>query len=109
LPVAPGQSLPNRLKQLVAGNGGARFAPPERDAVLSPKYMYGPERWPYFGGPGWIDELQPALLRHPAFEGAGAKMVQRMAHVQGFVVDVRPRTPQARRRAAHVGCVLPRG
>jgi hypothetical protein len=102
LPVAPGQSLSNRLKQLVAGNGGARFAPPERDAVLAPKYVYGAERWPYFGGPGWLEELEPALLRHPAFEGAGAKIVQRMARLHAFVVDVRPRTPQARRKLAQI-------
>jgi hypothetical protein len=98
LPVAPGQSLANRLKQLVVGKEGARFAPPERDAVLAPKFVYGPDRWPYFGGPGWIDELQPALLRHPAFEGSRQGIVRRMAHLHAFVVDVRPRTPQARRQ-----------
>jgi hypothetical protein len=98
LPVAPGQSLANRLKQLFVGSGAARFAPPERDAVLAPRYVYGSERWPYFGGPGWLDELQPALLRHPAFEGSPAKIIERMAHLHAFVVDVRPRTPQARRR-----------
>jgi hypothetical protein len=98
LPVAPGQSLANRLKQLFVGSGGARFAPPERDAVLSPKYVYGPERWPYFGGPGWLDDLEPALLRHPAFEGSARKVVQRAAHLHAFVVDMRPRTPQAKRR-----------
>jgi hypothetical protein len=98
LPVAPGQSLANRLKQLFIGSGGARFAPPERDAVLSPKYVYGPERWPYFGGPGWLDDLEPALLRHPAFEGSTRKVVQRAAHLHAFVVDMRPRTPQAKRR-----------
>jgi hypothetical protein len=98
LPVAPGQSLADRLKQLFVVRGGARFAPPERGARLSAKYVYGPERWPYFGGPGWLDELLPALLRHPAFEGATGKLVERMAHLHAFVVDRRPRTPQARRR-----------
>jgi hypothetical protein len=97
LQVVPGQSLANRLRQLVVGKKGARFAPPEPDAVLGPKYAYGPERWPYFGGPGWIEELQPALLRHPAFEGGPERVVRRMAHLHAFVVDVRPRTPQARR------------
>ncbi len=100
LPVAPGQSLAHRLKQLVVGSGGARFAPPEHGAVLSPKYVYGPERWPYFGGPGWLDDLQPALLRHPAFEGGPPTIVRRAAHLHAFVVDMRPRTPQARRRLA---------
>jgi hypothetical protein len=103
LPVAPGQSLSNRLKQLFVGSGGARFAPPEQGAaVLSPKYVYGPERWPYFGGPGWLDDLQPALLRHPALEGASPKIVRRAAHLHAFVVDMRPRTPQARRRLTSI-------
>jgi hypothetical protein len=91
LPVAPGQSLANRLKQLFVGSGGARFAPPERDAVLSAKYVYGP-------GPGWLDDLEPALLRHPAFEGSRRTLVRRAAHLHAFVVDMRPRTPQAKRR-----------
>jgi hypothetical protein len=60
--------------------------------------VYGPERWPYFGGPGWLDELEPALLRHPAMEGASERVVKRMAHLHAFVVDRRPRTPQARRQ-----------
>jgi hypothetical protein len=102
LPVAPGQSLANRLRQMFVRRGGARFAPPERDAVLANKHVYGPERWPYFGGPGWIDELEPGLLRHPAFEGSGAQVVRRMAHLHAFVVDVRPRTPQAKRRLEQV-------
>ena len=29
-------------------------------------------------------------------------MVERMAHLHAFVVDMRPRTPQARRRLAQV-------
>ncbi len=103
LPVAPGQSLTNRLKQLFVGKEGARFAAPERDMVLATKYVYGPERWPYFGGPGWLDELQPALLRHPAFEGTSERVARRMAHLHAFVVDMRPRTPQARRRLTQVG------
>jgi hypothetical protein len=100
LPVAPGQSLAHRLKQLFVGRGGARFAAPERGAVLASKYVYGPGRWPYFGGPGWLDDLQPALLRHPAFEGSSPPLVRRAAHLHAFVVDVRPRSPQARRRLA---------
>jgi len=102
LPVAPGQSLADRLRQMFVRRGGARFAPPDRDMVLARRFVYGPERWPYFGGPGWIDELQPALLRHPCFEGSRRKIVERMAHLHAFVVDTRPRTPQARRRVARV-------
>jgi hypothetical protein len=98
LPVAPGQSLAHRLKQLFVGTGGARFAAPEHGAVLASKYVYGPGRWPYFGGPGWLDDLRPGLLRHPAFEGASPRLVRRAAHLHAFVVDMRPRSPQARRR-----------
>jgi hypothetical protein len=102
LPVAPGQSLTDRLKQLAFGKGGARFSTPtpETGARLAAKYVYGPERWPYFGGPGWLEELEPALLRHPAMEGASERVVKRMAHLHAFVVDRRPRTPQARRGLA---------
>jgi hypothetical protein len=100
LPVAPGQSLADRLKQMVMVRGGARFATPQEGARLSAKYVYGPDRWPYFGGPGWLDELEPALLRHPALEGAAERVVKRMAHLHAFVVDMRPRTPQARRSLA---------
>ncbi len=100
LPVAPGQSLGDRLKAMLTRNGGARFAPPEHGARLASKYVYGPGRWPYFGGPGWLDDLEPALLRHPSFEGASPKLVRRAAHLHAFVVDRRPRTPQARRRLA---------
>ena len=102
LQVAPGQSLTNRLRGMLL-RGGARFAPPERGAVLAKRYVYGPGRWPYFGGPGWVDELAPALLRHPAFEGGPPMLVHRAAHLHAFVVDVRPRTPQARRRLAQAG------
>ncbi len=97
LPVAPGQSLADRLKQMVVAKGAARYATPQKGARLAAKYVYGPDRWPYFGGPGWLDELEPALLRHPALEGAAERVVKRMAHLHAFVVDMRPRTPQARR------------
>jgi hypothetical protein len=103
LPVAPGQSLSNRLKQMFVRSKespGARFEAPEQGAVLAAKYVYGPERWPYFGGPGWLDDLQPALLRHPAFEGTPERVARRMSHLHAFVVDMRPRTPQARRKLA---------
>lgn len=62
------------------------------------RFVYGPERWPYFGGPGWSDELLPALLRRPGFDGSETKLLPRLARMHAFVVDVRPRTPQARRR-----------
>ena len=103
LPVAPGQSLAHRLKQMLFVKGGLRFAPPAAGARLADKFVYGPGRWPYFGGPGWIDELAPALLRHPAFEGSTGAVIKRMAHLHAFVVDRRPRTPQARRRLAIAG------
>ena len=57
-----------------------------------------PRSWPYFGGEGWTDELLPALLRHPGFDGATTKLLPRIAHLHAFVVDVRPRNPQGKRR-----------
>jgi hypothetical protein len=60
-------------------------------------FVYGPTRWPYFGGPGWSDELLPAILRSPGLQGSKVAAL-RVAPMHAFVVDLRPRTPQARRR-----------
>jgi hypothetical protein len=101
LQVAPGQSLLDRTRQLVRqARGDVRFTAQERGAKLAERFVYGPERWPYFGGDGWVDELFPALLRHPGFDGSASKLRSRLAHLHAFVVDVRPRTPQARRKLA---------
>jgi hypothetical protein len=99
LPVSPGQSLLDRARQLV-GNRRARFDGDVGEAKLASRFVYGPERWPYFGGPGWVDELFPAIIKHPGFEGMQGRWRSRVAHLHAFVVDVRPRTPQARRKLA---------
>jgi hypothetical protein len=90
LAAGPGQDLVKALKQLGVITG--RIVPP------SDRYVYGPARWPYFGGPGWRDELFPALSRLLSFERAAGRFIERLAHLHAFVVDMRPRTPQARRR-----------
>jgi hypothetical protein len=101
LQVAPGQSLFDRARQLLGQRRtDLRFTADEQGAKLAERFVYGAAKWPYFGGPGWTDELEPALLRHPAFEGAPARLGRRVAHLHAFVVDMRPRTPQARRRLA---------
>jgi hypothetical protein len=103
LQVSAGQSLADRARQLLRQRRGhVKFTATEEGAALAEKFVYGPDRWPYFGGPGWVDELMPALLRHPGFDGTRSKLVARLAHLHAFVVDVRPRTPQARRRALQV-------
>jgi hypothetical protein len=103
LQVAPGQSLLDRARQLVSRRRGkVRFTALEQGVQLAERFVYGPDRWPYFGGPGWVDELFPALLRHPGFDGTPWRLRSRVAHLHGFVVDVRPRTPQARRKLAQV-------
>ena len=33
-------------------------------------FLYGPGRFPFFGGDGWTEELEPALRRHPNLEGS---------------------------------------
>jgi hypothetical protein len=99
LPVSPGQSLLDRARQL-AGDRRARFSGDVEEAKLASRFVYGPERWPYFGGPGWVDELFPAIIKHPGFEGMRGRLRPRVAHLHAFVVDVRPRTPQARRKLA---------
>lgn len=97
--VSAGQSLTSRAGQLLfAKKADAPLTDVEKKAALAAKYVYGAERWPYFGGEGWHEELLPALLTHPTFEGARTSIRARAAHLHAFVVDVRPRTPQARRR-----------
>jgi hypothetical protein len=101
LQVAPGQTLLDRARQLLRqARGEMRFTAQEQGARLAARFVYGVDRWPYFGGDGWIDELWPALLRHPGFDGTATRMARRIAHLHAFVVDTRPRTPQARRRLA---------
>ena len=104
LQVSPGQSLLDRARQLFAQRRSElRFTAGDEGASLAERFVYGPAKWPYFGGEGWHDELQPALLRHPAFEGAKQNVGRWMAHLHAFVVDMRPRTPQARRRLTQAG------
>lgn len=100
LQVAPGQSLSDRIKRMASASG-FKFTDSHEEATLAAKFVYGAGRWPYFGGPGWVDELLPALLSHPCFEGASRRVRARTSHLHGFIVDVRPRTPQQRRRLEH--------
>jgi hypothetical protein len=100
LQVSAGQSLTDRLKKMISVKKAAfSFTDTPDNSKLAEKYVYGDGRWPYFGGPGWVDELLPGLLKHPCFEGAQSKVVRsHTAHLHGFVVDMRPRTPRERRR-----------
>ncbi len=103
LQVSAGQSLLDRAKQLFKQRKkNVAFTAVEEGAKLAESFVYGPECWPYFGDDNWADELMPALLRHPGFDGTKMKASHRVAHLHGFVVDMRPRTPQARRRLAQV-------
>jgi len=99
LQVSPGQSLTDRIKRMV-GASGFKFTDSPEESQVATKFVYGPDRWPYFGGPGWTDDLLPGLLRHPCFEGASERVRARAAHLHAFVVDMRPRNPQGRRRLA---------
>lgn len=103
LQVSAGQSLADRTKQLFRQKkGNVEFTASSQGVALAEKFVYGAERWPYFGGPGWVDELFPALLRHPGFDGTKSRLEPYLAHLHAFVVDCRPRTPQARRKLAAV-------
>jgi len=103
LPVSPGQSLLDRAKRLWTTRAkDVEFAGSGKNGVLAKNFVYGPERWPYFGGPGWSDELLPALDRHVSFEGKTGRVGALTAHLHAFVIDTRPRTPQARRRLEQV-------
>ena len=104
LQVAPGQSLLHRARQLVGQRRAeVRFTADESSATLAERFVYGGSKWPYFGGDGWADELEPALRKHPSFERVRPNLGRHLAHLHAFVVDTRPRTPQARRRLAQAG------
>jgi hypothetical protein len=99
LQVSPGQSLTDRLRKMTSKRFQFTGAP--EDGKVADRFVYGAERWPYFGGPGWVEELMPALLKHPCLEGARSPVVRRRsAHLHAFVVDMRPRTPRQRRHLA---------
>ena len=102
LQVSAGQSLTDRLRRMTSAKK-FQFTDTPEESQLAERFVYGDGRWPYFGGDGWVDELLPALLKHPAFEGARSKIVRRRsAHLHAFVVDMRPRTPRQRRSLAQV-------
>lgn len=52
---------------------GARFrrgpAPAAPAAPGQEPFLYGPGRFPFLGGAGWDEELEPALRRHPNLDG----------------------------------------
>ena len=50
---------------------GPAAAPPAAGAAEP--FLYGPGRFPFFGGDGWSSELEPALRRHPNFEGSRSR------------------------------------
>lgn len=101
LQVSAGQSLSDRIRRIVSvKKKDLTFTDTPEESQVANKYVYGDGRWPYFGGPGWTDELLPGLLKHPCFEGAPDNVRRRTAHLHGFVVDMRPRTPRERRKLA---------
>ncbi|HQR44983.1 MAG TPA: hypothetical protein PLB02_05125 [Thermoanaerobaculia bacterium] len=60
---------------------GRRFrrgpaAPPSAETVEP--FLYGPGRYPFFGGTGWAEEMEPALRRHPNLEGSRFRVLARL-------------------------------
>lgn len=101
LQVSPGQSLADRAKKLVLSRRKAvTFTADAAQAPeLARRFVYGADRWPYFGDDGFDDELGPALKRHPSFDRLATSRWKALAgHLHAFLVDVSPRTPQQRRR-----------
>lgn len=99
LQVSPGQSLLDRAKKLVrTARGGLTFTATSAGSELAQKFVYGPEDWPYFRGDSFERELGPALARHPNFEHARPSLQARAGHLHAFAVDMRPGSPQARRK-----------
>jgi hypothetical protein len=92
LQVAPGQTLKDRLVRLFGRRETVGFSSDPHSATVARRFVFGPEKWPYFGGEGWFDELLPALLKHPGFDGVSNPLLaHRLAHLHAFVVDRRGR------------------
>jgi hypothetical protein len=72
LSVEPGETLlTGTLSRLPFGGRFRRG--PAAAALPAPgeeAFLYGPGRFPFFGGDGWADELLPAIRRHPNLEGS---------------------------------------
>lgn len=102
LHVSPGQKLTDRAKGLVNKSDQVAFGLQRTDVKMADRFVYDGARWPYFGGPGWQEELMPALLKHPSFEGSKAKLKAYTGHLHAFLVDVAPRTRQAKLRLKQV-------
>ena len=60
--------LTGTLSRLPFGRRFRRGPAPEAPAAGEP-FLYGPGRFPFLGGDGWADELEPALKRHPNLDG----------------------------------------
>lgn len=43
-------------------------------------FVYGPGRFPFLGGPGYREEILPALRRHPVFDGSPRFLAAAFAH-----------------------------
>ena len=60
--------LTGTLSRLPFGGRFRRGPAAEAPAGGEP-FLYGPGRFPFLGGDGWADELEPALKRHPNLDG----------------------------------------
>lgn len=61
---------------------GARTGP----ALSGEAFVYGPGKFPFLGGPGFVEEVSPALRRHPAFDRAPRVIAGLFAHHRVRVV-----------------------
>ncbi len=53
-------------------------------------FLYGPGRFPFLGGDGWADELEPALKRHPNLDGRGLRVLTGLlAHHRMRAIEIR--------------------
>ncbi len=94
---APIRTLVAQGRSLLASTWKAHVATKMASVQLG-TYSYGPERWPYFGGEAWAEELRPVLLQRARAERGNPRYRRWLAPMHAVVVDVRPRTPQAKRK-----------
>lgn len=68
--VETGETLLSGTLSRLPFGGRFRRGPAKAEAAGAVSlFLYGPGRFPFFGGEGWAEELAPALRRHPNLDG----------------------------------------
>lgn len=92
LPVDRGETLISGTLARLPFGGHSRRGPAKATAVADSRvpYLYGPGRFPFFGGEGWNEEFAPALRRHPNLDGCRFRSLSGvLAHQRIRAIEIR--------------------